>query len=786
MLACLCLVSSTLMPPAIAAFSEVPEDSIKIPPMVPEESVSLYLPSDSAPGKGLAVNIIYPKVARYKDGAPIVVVAPGGGGADGLGFEMHAAQVGFVEVRFAFPGGGKGRFMSSGIYDYRGHESQKAFRDVLLFAAGKLRDSENRLIYDLLPEKVCRDNIGIVGWSNGGNIALVTMYKYADQLQFINWIAFYESPLGSLFFPPNLGAERDLVTNKHYRQGSCATGDCMIDFHNLAYDPMVSRTPGEHKKRGEAEIPGVVYFDENHNAKWDESVEFAFSYASDVGLDKQIYPPEVTVALEHSQALVQKVHISPKKKPHLSEKTGLMAVIGPKDPLRKPVDPLAVQLRVPSQSATEATDKFAYVTSLDLNRAPISVRNRKYFFRPLPPDIAQQIYLEESGKLKKGDAGTSKRFINESAPAASSQGDQKNSPTLKPSDPDEQNSQKQAADGGDTSAPSAKIASAQTAGTPLMASADGPTADAGTSAEIEMPSRKAAPENQAKAATTDEASVLAPASDAAETTAPTADSATAKKTSREEKTQPSTGTKAAIDTPPDSETTSVVADTASSVAAKPATVRAPVKAPKLTAKQEITKIKFHTMHPIASVVPPTKTLKDNSIFKYMLCWPECIANLKESEAYYEERDGSLYIAQVIEKFPNLLVMVCGTEVDHLQRQADHPHIALQYNAWLSNKARWLRLNPDFYYMAAASNMNKGNFKNNPPRSPIDASEIALYLENEGVTPDYVLMEGAISELADRKRTKNLRGTIADVICPYTNPAFPIPPPPKKTAEVPPK
>src|SRR3984885_3282788 len=88
---CGLLLSSLLSPAAQAIMSDLPEDSIKIPPMVPEESVSIYLPSDSAPGKGLAVNIIYPKTPRYADGAPVVVVAPGGSGPDGLGFEIHAA-----------------------------------------------------------------------------------------------------------------------------------------------------------------------------------------------------------------------------------------------------------------------------------------------------------------------------------------------------------------------------------------------------------------------------------------------------------------------------------------------------------------------------------------------------------------------------------------------------------------------------------------------------------------------------------------------------------------------
>src|SRR5580658_5860230 len=176
----LCLSCSNL-PLNALAMPEMQDAIIKAPPMAPEDSVSCYLPSESAPGRGLAINVIFPTRPRYPDGAPVVVVAPGGSGPDGLSFEMHAAQMGLVEVRFAFPGGSKGKFTSSGIYDYRGVECQKALRDVILFAHGRMLDKDGRKISDLVPIKISSDNVGLVGWSNGGNVALVTMAKYANE-----------------------------------------------------------------------------------------------------------------------------------------------------------------------------------------------------------------------------------------------------------------------------------------------------------------------------------------------------------------------------------------------------------------------------------------------------------------------------------------------------------------------------------------------------------------------------------------------------------------------------
>ncbi len=490
------------------ALGDFPEATLKTPALIPEESVSTYIPSQAAPGEGIAVNMIYPEKPRYKDGAPVAVIASGGAGADGLTFTMHAAQVGFVEVRMAFPGGGKAKFRSGGIYDYRGPESQTALKDVLLFAAGKIADTKGRFINDLLPVKAATTNVGLVGWSNGGNIAMVTLGKFSAELQsVVSWVAFYESPIGPLFFPPNLGGMKDLHANKHYREGSAATGSCIVDWKKLQWDPAISRNAGEHKKLGEPEIPGVLYFDENKNGNWDESVEFALTYAMDVGLDKQIYPPEVCSALQ----------------------------------------------------------------------------TMKMFDRWVP-DVPDQ----------------------------STQGDSKPAPP-----------------------------------------------------------------------------------------------------------------------PP------------------------PKKLPK------------------GAKPPPPEKQK----IKHIVAWPKRMATLRESEAYYQERDGSAYYAQIAKDYPNIMIIVLGTYIDHMQRQPDHPHIAMQYNAWLAHKVHWLRMNPESSYLAQITNMNHENFTNNKPNASIDASTISNYLEGEGTTKDYVMMDAAVAELADRRRAKNLTFPLPIPLTLYYNSANPPPPPP---------
>jgi hypothetical protein len=637
LLVLLLVVSMQTFMPAALAMAEMQENLIKPPPMVPERSVSCYLPSESAPGGGLAVNIIYPKKPRYKDGAPVVVVVPGGAGPDGLSFDMHAAQMGLVEVRFAFPGGGKAKFQSSGIYDYRGVECQKALRDILLFAAGRMLDSEGKKISEIVPVKVSADNIGIMGWSNGGNIAIVTMAKYADDLQFIGWAAFYESPIGSMSFPPNLGSSEDVVSNRHYRQGSGATGDCVVDYDKLQYDPWVLRHPGEHKRKGEPEIPGVIFFDENKNKRWDESIEFAFNYALDVGLDKQIYPPDVTAAMERTGVFAHMATITRKQK-LIYDKRGYK--------------------RPPAETFKEILPKGV---------KPITSEEK---------DAMDQKRLEDEYLIKAG------------LPVPPEDPKKKKPEPPKPPDPVE--------------APS------------TLSSQDYTMTNSGRNEEKDR--------------------MFDISDDDALPAGPTASLIARNRTYT-----------IRVDTRPG----------------------APVPVLSKGKKAKIAVGTWAVLHP-----PEKKDDEPDSLKMRMIFWPDDIATLKESEAFYEERDGSLYIQQVVDKFPNLLVTVIATQVDHLNIQPDHPHIALQYNAWLSSKAKWLRLNPDPIYVGASSGLNKGNFKENKPRASIDASEILSYLEPEGLTPDYTFAEAAVAELADRKKLKYLRGAIPDLLTPYDNGAFP--------------
>ena len=78
----------------------------------------------------------------------------GGFGPGAAAGRPELTRFGFVELHFAFPGGGRGEARSGGSYDFRGPRSIRALADVIRFATGRLRDKEGRSLDELIPGNV--------------------------------------------------------------------------------------------------------------------------------------------------------------------------------------------------------------------------------------------------------------------------------------------------------------------------------------------------------------------------------------------------------------------------------------------------------------------------------------------------------------------------------------------------------------------------------------------------------------------------------------------------------
>jgi len=154
----------------------------------PPPTINLRLPSDAAGGGTLAVRLTIPPQVigpRYDEGAPVLVIAPGGQSVGGLNGGQSYALQGFVAVTFIFPGGTEGGFHSDGFYDYRGILCIQALRDVLLFAGGRKTDDLGRTIDAVLPFAPLTWMVGLIGSSNGGPISMATLVIYGTELPFV-------------------------------------------------------------------------------------------------------------------------------------------------------------------------------------------------------------------------------------------------------------------------------------------------------------------------------------------------------------------------------------------------------------------------------------------------------------------------------------------------------------------------------------------------------------------------------------------------------------------------
>jgi len=579
-----------------AARSSLPEAVLKKPVPVVEDSVSTYVPSSVAPGNGIAVNIIYPEKVRYKAGAPIAIVV-GGNESTSLTMSMHAANSGIAEVRFAYPGCGMRQFHSDGIFDNFGDSCGIALKDVILFMKGETNDYKGRSVKELIPVSLDQSVLGLVAWETGANIALVTLAKHQDKIPFVSYLAFFEGAAGCMFSPDNLGTVKDMFLNRHYREGSAAAGQILVDYRKLMYSPGARRHPGVAKKRGETELKGVLYFDENNNKTWDEAAEFALNYASEVGLDQQIYAPPITEALARHKVFEK--------------------LAGPGETKANPANSANAAVHKPAESKDGAPKPDAGGKSPQSADGKKDDTKKADFKMPNLRNLALGIKPGKSAftERKPKNAEDAEEMLN-------------------------------------------KMISDKVNGM----------------------------QDDARKATTEK---------------------------------------------------------------------------------------------LKKLVKTCKSFEEAKllIFNYKIDrsrWPSTIAKLPTSKAYFEARDGALYIKDVVTNYPKMLFGLFGARVAHTQRQPDHPHVAYLYNKLFECKPRWLRLNPEPVYVSTICRMNVNNFSANEPNSSLDATNIVEHLAPLGLVPEYAYMDALVAELSDRAKSGNLKFPLASTLSDYT----PIPDPRK--------
>ncbi len=178
-------------------------------PLVP---LDVRLPSESTgtPSGTLAVRVYCPTVesVRYPTGAPVLVWVHGGFEVKGIDHGLPPEADDVICITFIFPGGEDpySGLASDGAYDYRGTNCIAALRDVLLYAAGKLRDADGRTIDEIVPVPVLHDNLGMIGESNGGNILAAVAALHGQLLAgHLRYLIQWETPVSSQIATRDLG-----------------------------------------------------------------------------------------------------------------------------------------------------------------------------------------------------------------------------------------------------------------------------------------------------------------------------------------------------------------------------------------------------------------------------------------------------------------------------------------------------------------------------------------------------------------------------------------------------
>ncbi len=230
------------------------------------DSLMVYIPSEVGGAEGLFTLILFPNQPRYGErGAPVVVHLPGGWDAEGVaGASQRWNLDGFIEVSFNFPGGGRPGQKSGGVYDLRGELCARAARDMLRFAMGKVSEKSGRFLHQLSSWTTpLYNNVGLCGWSNGGNLAITTAGAFGAELQGLAWIVNWESPVGDGM--PNVECGSKNETNPAYNPN---TGE--FDLTMLAYSDTVAVIDVDRNLIHQ----GGVFFDVNGNLVYDHQQDF--------------------------------------------------------------------------------------------------------------------------------------------------------------------------------------------------------------------------------------------------------------------------------------------------------------------------------------------------------------------------------------------------------------------------------------------------------------------------------------------------------------------------------
>lgn len=268
-----------------------PVDQLQVPPtervMIGSDRTRCALdgpivqvPSKLAPD-GVRVRISLPVKERYPDGSPIVVHSETDPSTDRV--NNCVKEQGFIEIAFSCPAVQQGRDPSS--------TCPEALADVLAFATGRARTTEGRPIAAYTGSiRVAEGNVGVIGWSAGGNRAIITMARHGDRFPGLRWFASWESPVLS---PVDGGWGSIYQLNPYYDTSTGA-----LDFAKLRYSSEMPLWEWLRAGVGWEKYPrGGLFLDVDGNGRFNKDADYAFwvryAQTSSGATRKAFYTPTV-------------------------------------------------------------------------------------------------------------------------------------------------------------------------------------------------------------------------------------------------------------------------------------------------------------------------------------------------------------------------------------------------------------------------------------------------------------------------------------------------------------
>ena len=260
--------------------------------------VVTHIPSTAGGEQGIAVGVLSPLKSRFADGAPVLIHVPGGVATGSVDGRPEYAGFGFIEIRFAFPGGGRDAAASGGTYDLRGPNCIRALADVIRFATGRLADRQGRRIGQLVPNvKPFFDNVGLVGSSHGGNACGLAMATHGEEFSNLAFYASMESPYGEGNVNIELGG-RDQGVNPAYNP---QTG--VLDLSKLAWSPDAPPGPPRRWRAAGEQLRGGLFFDLDGDGRFSPASDYSANvFVQDLGQGpKAWYTPRLIGEAEKRQ-----------------------------------------------------------------------------------------------------------------------------------------------------------------------------------------------------------------------------------------------------------------------------------------------------------------------------------------------------------------------------------------------------------------------------------------------------------------------------------------------------